>query len=498
MASPAAKVSVTATHVVQSQHKISLQEQFFLGPIDQLQHFATPVTAVWFYESSSTSLIPLERLYKALSRLLDYYPHLTGRLHIDPATDIRSVNRLGTGMHLIEARCDTSFRSFAGKSSSKSFPEFNIFDFPRYGNELLGPWDPTLEGVPQQPLFSIQRTEFTDSVVAIGMRLSHVVSGAKGFLGLYQDFAEIYRKMGDLPSDGGSVELTAPPYVQPFMVEQMQHMDSEEKRKALSEPPADYSLRDEQPAIAKPEEHDGHDESKQESNKDPVLGRSLQFSASAIATLKQQATDPNDSSFRASSFTALAAHLWQRIHRARTTHAKTLPEEERSAYSKSLYGTSVDFTRHFGLPKQSFGNTFVARAMELDSSRLEQAKLWEISKTIRDLVRDVSEDETRKLANWIAAQPKKSDIQLGFNFNTPTLLITIGWHSFSFYSGAELDIPPVFASPICMESLAPGMVCFVESKDKDGSLEAIASLKASTWDLLDADEEFITSWDKVE
>ncbi|KAH8770837.1 transferase [Diaporthe sp. PMI_573] len=358
MANSAAKITITATHVVQSQHQISLQGPFALGPLDQLYHFATPVTAVWFYESSSSSLIPLERLHIAISRLLDYYPHLTGRLHIDPATDVRSVDRLGTGAHLIEARCDDSFRSFAGRSS-KSDPEFNIFDFPRYGNALLAPWDLTLEGAQQQPLFSIQRTEFADSAVAIGMRLSHVVSGAKGFLGLYQDFAEIYRGIDDLSEEGDPVELKTPPYVRPFMVEQMLHMDTEEKSKALSEPPADYPLRDRQPAVATPDERKRQDGSQRELNKDPFVGRGLRFSASAITTLKQQAVDPDNSSSRASSFTALTAHLWQRIHRARAAHAKTLPEDERSAYSKSIYGTSVDFTRHFGLPEQSFGNTFV-------------------------------------------------------------------------------------------------------------------------------------------
>ena len=493
MASSAAKFTVTATHVVKSEHQITLQAPFLLGPLDQLYHFATPVTAVWFYESPGTSLVPLERLHKAISRLLDYYPHLTGRLHIDPGTNVRTVDRLGTGVHLLEALCDATLQSFASRSS-KPGGELNIFDFQGYGNALLAPWDLTLEGAMQQPLFSIQRTEFADSAVAIGMRLSHVVSGAKGFLGLYQDLAEIYRAIDDPAASRGPIELTAPPHIHPFMVEKMQHMDVEEKKKALSEGPGGYPLRDSQSAAAAPDERKGKDGSQRELNKDPFVGRGLRFSASAIATLKQQAADPNDSSSRVSSFTALTAHLWQRIHRARAAHARTLPEDERSAYSKSIYGTSVDFTRHFRRPERSFGNTFVSRAVELDSSKLEQARPWEIAKIIKDLVRHVSLDETRQLGSWIAAQPKKSDIKLGFNFNTPTLLITIGWHSFPFYSGAELEVAPTFASPIFMESLSPGMVCFVESKD--GGLEAIASLTASTWALLDADEEFITTWDK--
>lgn len=324
----AAKVTVTATHVVQSQDGISLHDPFVLGPFDQLGHFATPVAAVWVYESSSISLIPLERLHKAISRLLNYYPHLTGHLHIDPITDVRSVDRLGTGIHLVEARCDATFRSFA-KVSSAPHAEFNIFDFPGYGNALLAPWDLTLEGAQREPVFTIQRTEFACSSVAIGMRLSHVVSGARGFLGLYQDLAEIYRAIDDQAADGVPVELTTPPHLPPFMVDQMLHMDEEEKRKALNEHPAGYSLRGCQSAVQTSAER--KDLSQPEPNKDPYVGRGLRFSSSAIATLKQQAVNPDDSSSRASTLTALTAHLWQRIHRARLAHAKTLTDSETSS-----------------------------------------------------------------------------------------------------------------------------------------------------------------------
>lgn len=494
MANSWAKVTITATHVVQSQHQISLKDTFGLGPFDQLGHFATPVTAVWVYESSSVNLVPLERLQKAISRLLDYYPHLTGRLHIDPSTDVRSLNRLGTGMHLVEARCDASFRSFASGSSTLR-PEFNIFDFPGYGNALLVPWDLTLDGTQRDPVFTIQRTEFADSAVAIGMTLSHVVGGARSFLGLYQHLAEIYRAIDDPMAESQPFELITPPHLRPFMVGQMLHMTMNEKKQALEGRPAGYTLRDSQPAATTPAERKV--QSWNDRNKDPFVGRSLRFPPSAIATLKQQAVDPDDSSSRASSFTALTAHLWQRIHRARLAHAKSLPENERSAYSKTLYGTSVDFTSHFCLHKGIVGNTAVSRVVELDSSKLEAVRLWEISKIVNNMVRHVSLDDERRLGNWVAAQPKKSDIQLDFNFDTPTMLITTGWHRFPLYSGAKLDVAPTFATPVFMEALSPGIVVFVESKDKDGGLEAIASLTASTWEFLDADDDFIINWDTL-
>ncbi|KAM3510166.1 hypothetical protein MY10362_000205 [Beauveria mimosiformis] len=507
------KVSITATHVVHSQHPISLQDPFVLGPFDQLAHFATPVNAVWIYKSSSaksssTSLVPLERLQKAISRLLDYYQHLTGRLRIDSDTDTRSVCRLGSGMHLVEAHCDASLESFSSPSSATSGREFDVFDLPGHGNALLAPWDLSIEGAQRDPVFTIQRTEFACSAVAIGMRLSHVVGGAGSFLGLYQDLAEMYRAMDDPAAGSGPIELRSPPHLSPFMVSQMLHMSIDEKENALSQRPAAYSLHHrklatepppklatEPPPPPPPPPPQGEAQPWLTLNKDPLVGRSLRFSSSAIATLKHQAVNPDDDGSRASSFTALTAHLWQHIHLARLTHAKSHPGDDISVYSKSMYGTSVNFIPHFGLPERSFGNTVVTPVMELDSSELAQTKLWEINKMINGLVRHVSLQETRQLGSWIAVQPNKSEVRLNFQV-TPTTLITTGWHVFPLYSGAELEVSPTFASPVFMEPFLDGVVFFVESKAKDGSIEAMATMRASTWELLDADENFITTWDR--
>lgn len=107
MAKSTAKVAIAATHVVHSQHQITLQDPFVLGPFHQLGHLATPMNAVWIYQpSSSIDFISLARLHKPISRLLDYYPHLTSRMRADPDTEVCSMTRLGTGIHLLEAHCD--------------------------------------------------------------------------------------------------------------------------------------------------------------------------------------------------------------------------------------------------------------------------------------------------------------------------------------------------------------------------------------------------------
>ncbi|RAH46758.1 uncharacterized protein BO95DRAFT_462840 [Aspergillus brunneoviolaceus CBS 621.78] len=182
MALSTANFTTTATHVIQSGHPISLRS---------------------IYQSSpSVNLLPVERLRKAISRLLDYYPHLTGRLRIDPATGVRSMTRLGTGIHLFEAHCDAPLRSFA-RSPSAPDTELSVFDFPNVENPLFAPWDLTLEGAQRDSVLTIQRTEFACSSVALGVRISHVLCGAGSFLGLYQDLAAIYRAMADPATAAG-------------------------------------------------------------------------------------------------------------------------------------------------------------------------------------------------------------------------------------------------------------------------------------------------------
>ncbi|BCR91479.1 uncharacterized protein ACHE_70322S [Aspergillus chevalieri] len=126
---------------------------------------------------------------------------------------------------------------------------------------------------------------------------------------------------------------------------------------------------------------------------------------------------------------------------------------------------------------------------------LAQVPLWKIADIINGRIRHVSAEETYKLGRWIAAQSKKSHVQLNFPC-TPASFIATGWHRFPLYSGTDLDVAPIFASPVFMESLFDGMIYFVEPKAKDNGIEAVACMRSSTWEFLDKDEGFINTWDR--
>lgn len=486
MNSPEAEIKTTTTHILHGHHSAS-QEAFALGPFEHIGSFTMPISTVWVYESSLPSLIPVEQLTAALRRLLDHYPHLTGRLAMDSGTGTRYVDRLGSGMHLFEASCDTSFRSFAGVTSTPD-KGWNVYGFPKLGQPLLPPWDLSHGGVQRDPIFKVQLTRFACSAVAIGVRVSHVVTAAGGFLRLYQDLAEIYRSIS-AGNAGISIELSKPTSLEPFMVSSMAHMMDDEKRDALRFSPAAHSLHE---TPDRSEERRAQIPRGSSPDCDPVEGRTLRFSPGQLATLKSLAVDPNNAQSRSSSYTALAAHIWQQTHLARLASARARSEGT-DIYDLSMFGTSVDFCKHLGLPERSFGNTIIEKVMDLNSVVLETSPLWEIASAINNIVRHVSEEETRKLGRWVAAQPQKQRIQLDLKV-TPSSFIATSWHRFPLYSGAEFDVAPLFASPVS-GGLFDGMVVMMESRAMDGGIDALVCVKKSTFAVLDADKSFIANWD---
>lgn len=237
MTSPAAHISVIGRHIIHGPKPKSISDPFILGPFDQVYHFATPVKVIRIYESvEHKTLAPVPRLQQALALLLEYYPHLTGRLRVDRLTGVRSVVDMGAGMHLLDARCEATLKSYKICDSER---DISLFDLPCEGANLMPLWGFSLEKAEHQPLFVVQRTEFACSAVSIGICVSHSVCGAGGALRLYQDFVELYRALGDC-SATKSPKLSDPPDIRPFMADKMLSMDDEEKASASAFQPSTF------------------------------------------------------------------------------------------------------------------------------------------------------------------------------------------------------------------------------------------------------------------
>ncbi|KAM0228051.1 hypothetical protein ACHAP5_012051 [Fusarium lateritium] len=371
-------VRVVSKHTVQSacspvpESVASIAFPFPLGPLDHLGSPLIPVGVVWVYESSSTCLepVPIDTLTSALSRLLDYYPQLTGRLAIDSSNGIRYVHRQETGIHLYEAKCEASFSEFREASAEEL--SLGPGHVSRISVPLLAPWEASEDSIQREPLLRVQHTRFACGSVAVGVRLARVMAGAGGFLQLYRHLAEIYRA---IVHGGKEPMLEHPPQNTPFMAENIgpHHSTDELKAGILPQPPG-YSTEPIVKESIKAPDAEGTQTPQTTSPACPVVGREIRFEASELAALKANATPPDGESF-VSTFSALSAHIWQRTQIARLRTQTSEQEKGELALQNCTFFTSVDFSSKIGLPRPYFPSAVITPSVQLSMSDLVYAPL---------------------------------------------------------------------------------------------------------------------------
>ncbi|KAJ4252918.1 hypothetical protein NW762_010824 [Fusarium torreyae] len=461
---------------------------FLLGPLDHLGSPVIPVSAVWVYETSSGCPKPvsIETLSQALSRLLDYYPQLTGRLDIDPSNGIRTISRQGTGIYLYEASCDASLTEFYGVSTEDLSLGFG--DLSGTSVALLSPWEASEASVQREPLLRVQHTRFACGSVSLGIRLARVIAGAGGFLQLFQHLAELYRAISHDGTEKAA--LRNPPHIQPFMADKMAEFDGGKDVPAtfLTEPPG-YSVErtpEEPSSTPKAPEVATAEVTAPESL---VSGREIRFTASELAAIKANATPPDGSSW-VSTFSALSAHIWQHSQKAKLRTQTSTQGHDILTSQPCTFFTSVDFSSKIGLPQPYFPSAVVTPSVQLSVSELVDAPLWRIAKAIHDTTRAVSPEKVRDLGNWIIVQPRKQDIRQTTPFGTNSL-ITTAWNKFSLYTGADMEVPPTIACvPFTETNLVDGLGFFLQPRDGNGDIAVALALNQAVWENLDDDASF--------
>lgn len=469
-----APVHIQATHVVRhatDDSTLELPRPFHLGPLDQLGSIAIPICAVWIYEATSSHPLPVtfNRLRRAIVVLLDYYPHLTGRLDLDSETAARLITRLQIGTSLVEATCDAPLSSFRDATTNR----LSVTGLPDSGVTLLPPWDASEQGAKENPLLSFQHTRFACGSAAVGVRLSRVVAGAGGFLELYRNLAEIYQAIGD--DEKSSHELQHMPCITPFTV-------AEGNTEASKPEEVDANvLRNFGYSVTRATEGQAMPTSEPTAPPPAVTGREILFTASELAALKARAM-PTDGVSWISTFSALSAHIWQRTQLARRAAG-------RSTARTSAFFTSVDFSRKLSLPPYFFPASVVTPCIEQSVDDLCGASLREVAKAIHDMTHDVSAQGVRELAAWVAAQPRKQDIMQNVMFRSE-MVITTAWNTYSMYAGADMDVEPAYAGvPFTPTNLVDGLAFFLQPKTGGGLVVALA-LAEDVWEALYKDEEF--------
>ena len=503
-------VSVTSQHTVRCANETSwtaLDSPFRLGPLDLLVAPFMPIAVVFVYQQPTSTplpnveLIPVERLQCALTLLLDYYPHLTGRLHINPSDGTREITRLGTGAELFVARCSGRLDAFSSSPGLVSPGRILMPNLPAAGNALLAPFDATLEGVCRGPIFTVQHTRFACGGVALGVRLLHTVCDADGFFQLVRDLAKLYRgvrssEMNDDPTSGVP-SLVHPPHIRSYMSELSgDNMTPGEQLAALDFQPSLFYIE----PSADAEGSSASDASSSASfPSPPVVGHFLRFSSRELNALKAHATNPNDSPSSdswISTFDALSAHLYQRVYRARLQlREKDLNQAE---LSPPDFLTPVNIRNRLGLPPRYFPDALFCVYTTLPLDILANGPLWQVAKALHDLTRTAStnsKEEMNQSLRWIAVQPDKQKIRQGFQYGNGSFMVS-QWNKVDLYVGTIFDVRPVLVStPFTPISLLDGLVYFLPTEEQGtgGDTSAIdvnMSLSEPIWGIIDQDEEF--------
>lgn len=346
---------------------------------------------------------------------------------------------------------------------------------------MFGPWEGTAESAQRDSLITVQHTKFACGLVALGLRATHIVCDASGFLRLYQDLAKLYRA----PKPGFDIEVTLAqaPCIESYMLDKIGSLSPKERAVALEYQPPRFSVIE-----TNENQEQEHELIIPELILQLIVCRSILFSATELGLLKSRATPPDGDSW-VFNFSALTAHLFQRVHKARLTYANS-QNLLTVLLSEPSFLKIVNFAPILKLPPRFFPSSIVTPFLQISSGELTNKPLWYVSSAIDNLVHPASAEDVRRLGLWIAAQPHMRDIRFNFPFSAFSFM-TSAWNKFPLYSGTELDAPPVFAGAAFIRTgMVDGFAYFLQPETPNGDIDIILSLGKFTWDYLNQDEDF--------
>ena len=496
-------VRVTGRHELQCTDTTILTDleiPFRLGPLDHLVFRSVPIQVVFVYERPAcgydAELIPVHRLKQALCRLLDYYPHLMGRLNFDPDTNAPEITALGTGAELLEGQCSQRLDDIAARSASGRILVTNL---PDHGDGLLAPFDPSPEGVCRDPILHVQHTRFACGGVSLGVRLHHIVCDAQGFFNLVNDLAEIYRGLGTTPQP----ILTQPPNIRSYL---RQQLSSDEQQAALQYKPSTYMTEDD-PRLKELAASAGLADTVPDAGF-KIDGRVLRFTGRDLAALKEQATDPSGNGW-VSSTEALSAFLCQRVYQARLqflTSRKMQAEEAAPQQLNPGFFISIDMRppNRLNMQPRYFPNCIYAPYTNSLHPTLSDCPLWKAASSVHHMIRSVDPETMEKTTQWVAAQPDKGRIRIGFVFGKGSFTVS-QWNKMNVYKGNAFDVmdsgagilPSLVSPPFTQISLVDGLGMLLATEEqvspgsRDGpSVDVNLSMIQPLWDILDKDSNF--------
>ncbi|KAJ5205296.1 Transferase [Penicillium cf. griseofulvum] len=430
----------------------TLESPFSLGPMDHTVPAMLTIEAIFVYRKPATlpddNFFPVERLKVAVSHLLDYYPHLTGRLQQNQVSQAPEIGSLGTGAELWEADCPRRLRNIAVSALSA---RILVIRLPGDGNALLPIFHTTVGAMAYNPIFAIQHTRFGCGGVALGIRVHHLVCDATGYMQLVRDLADIYKQL----RDSSPPTLISPPEI----ISQFRgtnNPSSSQKERAIAFNPPNFYL----------------DTNTTDKPKSPapstVIACPLRFQGEDLALLKNAARDPNAQ--RQTSFTTfelISAYLYQRIYQARMKILRDmgLTPDIDSLQSLRGFWTTMDMrdSTRLKLPARYFPNAIHCISTSASHDLLENGALWQVAQVIHDAIHSVDMDEIKQQFEWVAAQLNKSHVK-SKNVVPSGSFVATQWARGKTYVGVDFEVA------LNGRRVAPDLVspAFTESHRADG------------------------------
>ncbi|KAL4156518.1 hypothetical protein PRNP1_005548 [Phytophthora ramorum] len=472
-----------------------------LGPMDHATQNFLPLTVVFVYrreKSESEKVIPSGKLRRALARLLDYYPHLTGRVVMNGEDNTPQIEKLGTGVRFVTAECSEPLEAFEAVAEDEkpgSPPRLIVTNLPGGGNALLPPFASTT-------ILAMQHTRFACGGVSIGICIPHIICDAAGFFQLVRDLAELYRGFRDVElgdRQANDVKLLRTPHIGSHMAE-LHNMTLQERQEALTFQPTVVKLAPEKEAPAT-----GTSTAIDKTIHPLVTGRILRFSSHELTALKAEA-NASGRGQPLSTFCALTAHIWQCVFRARVrlreAQGKTPVDAAQLVPRQILMSVDLrSWNQLEGIPPQYFPNGVVSPVLSVPVAQLLNGPLSSVAASIRESVQPQDPIEMKKTLRWIAAQSDKRRVQPRYNYDEEGVFVT-QWSKFDMYRGAQFEAPPaVVAQPFTAHSLYDGLAYFMATEDQltqsanttgitTGSLDVSLALSEPIWAILDGDMHF--------
>ncbi|KAJ5822558.1 Transferase [Penicillium robsamsonii] len=481
----------------------TLESPFSLGPMDHTVPARLTIEAILVYKKPTTlpddNFLPVERLKVAVSHLLDYYPHLTGRLRQNTVSQAPEIGNLGTGAELWEAECPRRLRNIAASALSA---RILVSKLPDSGNALLPIFHATKGATSHNPIFAIQHTRFRCGGVALGIRVHHLVCDATGFMQLVRDLADIYRQL----RDSSPPTLISPPEIISHFRGTNSPSASRKETALAFKPPnfyLDTSTTNTHKALVPP----------------TVIACHLRFQGQDLISLKNAATDPSTkgkTSF--TTFEVVSAYLYQRIYQARIRILRggRLTSDLDSLQSLRGFWITMDMrdSTRLKLPARYFPNAVHCLTTSASHELLARGALWQVTRVVHGAVRSVDMEEVKRQFEWVAAQPNKSHVK-SKNMVPDGSFLATQWTRGKTYIGVDFEVAangrrvaPDLVSPAFSESHRVDGYAIIMSTEEQLARRQInghylagpslpcavdvnLSLDSSVWDVLNSDTDFL-------